>query len=250
MLLETSSSAPASAPVLLIRQYDAPVKTLFSILNNGFVGIGTAQPAAVLHTVGSVAHMSGNVGIGTTSPGAILDVKGDMRLSGTTSGYVGFTSPAVGGAETYTLPIDPGTNGQVLTTNGTASTPTLSWTTPAGGAPLNTIPTYQVRVATTGNITLSGTQTIDAVAVVAEDRVLVKNQSTNGANGVYVVAAGSWTRAADINTWAQAIGYSVVVSEGAVWSGSSFSSAAVVGGTIDTTALKWYSRGEGAVTTP
>jgi hypothetical protein len=54
-----------------------------------------------------------------------------------------------------------------------------------------------VRVATTGNITLSGTQTIDGVAVIAGDRVLVKDQTTQTQNGIYVVAAGSWTRATD-----------------------------------------------------
>jgi len=52
-------------------------------------------------------------------------------------------------------------------------------------------------VATTANITLSGTQTIDGVAVVADDRVLVKNQTTASENGIYVVAAGTWTRATD-----------------------------------------------------
>ena len=54
-----------------------------------------------------------------------------------------------------------------------------------------------VRVATTGNITLSGTQTIDGVAVVAGDRVLVKDQTDQKTNGIYVVASGAWTRAAD-----------------------------------------------------
>lgn len=54
-----------------------------------------------------------------------------------------------------------------------------------------------VRVATTANITLSGTQTIDAVAVVAGDRVLVKDQTTGSQNGIWVVAAGSWQRATD-----------------------------------------------------
>jgi len=48
-----------------------------------------------------------------------------------------------------------------------------------------------VRVATTADITLSGTQTIDGVAVIAGDRVLVKNQNTATENGIYVVAAGS-----------------------------------------------------------
>jgi phage-related tail fiber protein len=57
-----------------------------------------------------------------------------------------------------------------------------------------------VRVATTANITLSGTQTIDGVAVVAGDRVLVKNQSTASQNGIYVVAAGAWTRSTDADS--------------------------------------------------
>jgi hypothetical protein len=54
-----------------------------------------------------------------------------------------------------------------------------------------------VRVATTANITLSSTQTIDTVAVIAGDRVLVKNQTNNTENGIWVVAAGAWARAAD-----------------------------------------------------
>jgi hypothetical protein len=62
----------------------------------------------------------------------------------------------------------------------------LTWKTP-------------VKVATTTNITLSGTQTIDGVAVVVSDRVLVKNQTTTADNGVYVVAVGTWTRATDFD---------------------------------------------------
>ena len=54
-----------------------------------------------------------------------------------------------------------------------------------------------VRVTTTANITLSGTQTIDGVALIAGDRVLVKDQTTSNQNGIYVVAAGSWSRASD-----------------------------------------------------
>lgn len=52
-------------------------------------------------------------------------------------------------------------------------------------------------VATTANITLSGTQTIDGVAVVADNRVLVKNQTSAGENGIYDVRAGTWQRARD-----------------------------------------------------
>jgi len=59
------------------------------------------------------------------------------------------------------------------------------------------------RVATTANITLSGTQTIDGVSVVAGDRVLVKNQTTGSQNGIYAVAAGSWARATDADADAE-----------------------------------------------
>lgn len=57
-----------------------------------------------------------------------------------------------------------------------------------------------VRVATTANITLSGTQTIDGVALSAGERVLVKSQTTATQNGIYVVAAGAWSRAEDANS--------------------------------------------------
>lgn len=54
-----------------------------------------------------------------------------------------------------------------------------------------------VRAATTASITLSGLQTLDGVALVAGDRVLVKNQTSAVDNGLYVVAAGAWKRATD-----------------------------------------------------
>jgi len=54
-----------------------------------------------------------------------------------------------------------------------------------------------VRAATTANITLTNTQTIDDVALAVGNRVLVKNQSTGENNGIYVVASGPWTRAED-----------------------------------------------------
>ena len=56
------------------------------------------------------------------------------------------------------------------------------------------------RVATIANITLTGVQTIDGIAVVAGDIVLVKDQSTAANNGVYTVASGSWTRHSTLNS--------------------------------------------------
>lgn len=60
-----------------------------------------------------------------------------------------------------------------------------------------------VRVATTGNIALAGLQTINGVALVAGDRVLVKNQAVAKDNGLYIAAAGVWSRALDADTSAE-----------------------------------------------
>lgn len=60
-----------------------------------------------------------------------------------------------------------------------------------------------VRAATTANITLSAAQTIDGVSVIAGDRVLVKDQSSGSANGIYVAAAGAWSRATDADSSAE-----------------------------------------------
>lgn len=59
------------------------------------------------------------------------------------------------------------------------------------------------RAATTGNITLSGLQTIDNVALAGGDRVLVKAQDNAAENGIYTASAGSWTRAFDANSDAE-----------------------------------------------
>jgi len=93
-------------------------------------------------------------------------------------------------------------------------------------------------VATTANITLSGTQTIDGTAVVAGDRVLVKNQTSGADNGIYVVAAGAWSRAADSNTSAEVTpGMFVFVEEGTVGGDNGFVLTTDAPITLDTTAL-------------
>lgn len=58
-----------------------------------------------------------------------------------------------------------------------------------------------VYVATTGPLAaLSGLQTIDGQPLTAGARVLVKNQAAAKDNGVYIAAAGAWTRASDFDS--------------------------------------------------
>ena len=56
--------------------------------------------------------------------------------------------------------------------------------------------------ATTANVDLTtgGLLEIDGVQLVADDRVLVKSQSTASQNGIYLAKAGAWVRAADYNS--------------------------------------------------
>lgn len=97
-----------------------------------------------------------------------------------------------------------------------------------------------VRVATTANITLSGTQTIDGVALSVGDRVLVKDQSTASQNGVYVVASSAWSRATDADSWAELVSQCVAVSEGTVQSEKFYICAVNTGGTLGVTSISWY----------
>ena len=105
--------------------------------------------------------------------------------------------------------VDPVANQDAVTlsyfnNNISAALVGLSWKQPA-------------KVATTGNITLSGIQTIDGVAVIVGDRVLVKNQTIAANNGLYTVAAGTWSRTTDADANTEVIAnLAVFISEGAV----------------------------------
>jgi hypothetical protein len=95
-----------------------------------------------------------------------------------------------------------------------------------------------VRVVSLSNITLSGTQTIDGVSVVAGDRVLVAGQTTGADNGIYVVSASGWSRATDADTDAEVTaGMYTFVSEGTTYADSSWVLTTNDPITLGTTAL-------------
>ncbi len=95
-----------------------------------------------------------------------------------------------------------------------------------------------VLAGTTGNITLSGAQTIDGVAVVAGNRVLVRAQTTAADNGIYVVAAGAWTRSTDADTPAELDSAAVFVQQGTTLADTGWTQTATIV-TVGTTAQAW-----------
>lgn len=102
-----------------------------------------------------------------------------------------------------------------------------------------------VRAATTANITLSGAQTIDGVSVIAGDRVLVKDQSSGAANGIYLAASGAWTRATDFDVAAEVLGATVFVSEGTTNGNAQYKMTTDAPITLGATSLVWAQVGGG-----
>lgn len=183
---------------------------------------------------------SGSWGISITGSSASCTGNSATATSATTA-----TNLAAGGAGTVpyqsgagaTAMLAAGTAGQFFRSGG-AGAP--SWVTlqmtDIPGAPYK----MSCRVATTANITLSGTQTIDGVAVVAGDRVLVKDQSTASQNGIYVVAAGAWTRAADADASAEIASAIVAIDEGTANAGELWTNTFKTTDTLGTTAMTWF----------
>jgi len=97
-----------------------------------------------------------------------------------------------------------------------------------------------VKVATTGNITLSGTQTIDGIAISADERVLVKSQTTGSENGIYDCKAGAWARSSDFDSSAEVTsGAFVFVEQGSTNADAGFVLTTDGTITIGTTALSF-----------
>ena len=96
-----------------------------------------------------------------------------------------------------------------------------------------------VKAASTANLTLSGTQTVDGIALVANDRILVKDQTTQSANGIYSVQSGSWTRVTDMDAWAEVPAAYTWVEQGTVNGDTGWVCTADQGGTLGSTNITW-----------
>lgn len=96
-----------------------------------------------------------------------------------------------------------------------------------------------VVASTTGNITLSGAQTIDGVSVTAGMRVLVKAQTAPAENGIYVASNTSWSRSSDADTWNDLVSAYTFVEEGSTYADTGWVCTVNAGGTLGVTAVTW-----------
>lgn len=95
----------------------------------------------------------------------------------------------------------------------------------------------EAKVATTANIDLSGPETIDGVSVTTGDRVLVKDQTLPQENGIYVVAAGSWTRATDADITGELTNAKIYIAGGTTNGGLYYTTS--FAGVLDTDSMTW-----------
>ena len=123
-----------------------------------------------------------------------------------------------------------------------------------GGARASLAFKAPVTVATTANINLTGTQTIDGVAVVGPsvgvigDRVLVRNQTNAIENGIYDVRVGAWERSKDFDGAGDIVkGSRVYVTDGAQYANESFVVTTANPITIGTTAISFGSPAAGSL---
>lgn len=101
-----------------------------------------------------------------------------------------------------------------------------------------------VVAATTANITLYGTQTIDDIAIVADDRVLVKDQTDSTENGIYLCKATTWERDKDFDGARDAVkGTSVLVNSGTTNANTYWKVSSSDPFVIGTDAITWASFG-------
>lgn len=105
-------------------------------------------------------------------------------------------------------------SGQIRYTGSDANTQALATRGYVDSVAAGLDPKDSCKVTTTGNITLSGTQTIDGVSVSAGDRILVKDQSVSSANGIYICSADAWTRSTDMAVGSDAAGASMFIEQG------------------------------------
>ena len=226
------------------------VGTLYGVANIALVANSVAGAnvsgevgfAAVANSV-AAANISGTITAttaGTVTTNAQPNITSVGSLTGLTvsnaSGVVNFiTTSNVSLGAVGNVKITGGSANQYLQTDGAGN---VTFAT-LNAASYQLQPVVAATPTTATAITLSGTQTIDGVAVTVGQRVLVKNQTTQTENGIYVCAAGAWSRASDFNTGAATLtgGVTVTVINGTDNAGTQWICTNTTSITVGSTAI-------------
>ena len=226
----------SGSPTNGVLRYNTTTGLLEAYLNSVWTSLASGSG------VTSIATGTGLTGGPITSTGTIsIDVTGVAAATYGSSLVVPVI--AVNAQGQITSATNTTINAITLTTGTISTTPSAS-TDIANKSYVDTVAQgldtkASVVAATTVNITLSGTQTIDGIALIAADRCLVKNQTLSQNNGIYDVAAGAWTRSSDMNTWAQVPSAYVFVEQGTTQADTGWVCTSDAGGTLGTTAITW-----------
>lgn len=196
-----------SDPAKTIDQNILPVQALFNLDNTFNTFIGQGQPF-----------------IATISPN-----QSGLHITNSTidSSTIGATTPSTAAFTTAT-----GSNAPVGATDLTnkyyvdALALGLSFKQPA-------------LAASTVNLSLSGLASVDGVTITAGDRILVKNQTNQANNGIYVASASAWSRAPDADSYSELVSAFLFVESGSTQLGTAWYCTAQPGGTLGVTAIPW-----------
>ena len=195
--------------------------TLATVATAGVTGSSTAIPVVTINAKGLTTSI-------TTA--AVIAPAGTLTGSTLASGVTGSSLTSLG------------TIANLSVTAGTIATTPSAATDIANKDYVDTVaqgldPKASCVAATTIDIILSAPQTIDGIALIAGDRCLVKNQTAQADNGIYVVAAGSWTRATDMNTWSEVSGAFTFIEQGTTQADTGWVCTSNAGGTLGTTPI-------------
>ena len=234
-----------------------PAITISTSVTGVVKGNGTALSAAAAGTdysAGTAANATGIVKSTTTTGALTTAVAADFptlnqNTTGTASNVTGTVAIANGGTGSTTQNFVDLTTAQtvagVKTFSSNPSVPTPVGANDAANKSyvdstaqgLNA--KYSVVAMSTSNLALTGAQTVDGIALVATNRVLLTGQTTASQNGIWVVQTGAWTRPTDFATGSTQIGTYVFVEVGTANSSSGWIENGSTSVIVDTTAQTW-----------